>query len=345
MFRISRHPNPSLLLTVFTFPSPAQDDQNSPPTFSSRLLTTADKSSPLPPLNLAPPLAPTTPPHRRWWTNPSIPYTSHVLTHWHTPGGGGGATSVRRRCRGGAGHPQGGVGLRQAAHRGVAELQAGADRTAGGDRDLHPDRCHARAGTGTPTQGNPREEHTTTSHQSATTVLHFLSLSRLLRSLARVASFPAPPPPIPVDRQPPTSASIASELRSTPPSAERERGRDGRVPNPSRAALPARPTLRSCRPMQICSSSWGKSLIVRWFSCTSPLYVTFLSWTRCTLLFCLQIKWPWPLLSYTLEITGHPWIRGTQEVKINLDMIIYRLMRAYISSSSLRKSALRVILL
>jgi hypothetical protein len=44
-------------------------------------------------------------------------------------------------------------------------------------------------------------------------------------------------------------------------------------------------------------------------------------------------------------ITGHPWIRGTQEVKINLDMIIYRLMRAYISSSSLRKSALRVILL
>ncbi|XP_008671363.1 U-box domain-containing protein 4, partial [Zea mays] len=32
------------------------DDQNSPPTLSSRLLTTADKSSPLPPLNLALPL-------------------------------------------------------------------------------------------------------------------------------------------------------------------------------------------------------------------------------------------------------------------------------------------------
>jgi hypothetical protein len=48
------------------------------------------------------------------------------------------------------------------------------------------------------------------------------------------------------------------------------------------------------------------------------------------------------LFFLTLPITGHPWIRGTQEVKIYLDMIIYRLMRAYISSSSLRKSALRV---
>jgi hypothetical protein len=44
-------------------------------------------------------------------------------------------------------------------------------------------------------------------------------------------------------------------------------------------------------------------------------------------------------------MTGHPWIRGTEEVKIPLDMIIYRLMRAYIGSSSLRKSALRVIYL
>ncbi|XP_062211374.1 calcium/calmodulin-dependent serine/threonine-protein kinase 1 [Phragmites australis] len=39
----------------------------------------------------------------------------------------------------------------------------------------------------------------------------------------------------------------------------------------------------------------------------------------------------------------HPWIRSTREVKINLDMIIYRLMRAYTSSSSLRKSALRAL--
>uniref|UniRef100_A0A804LKS9 Protein kinase domain-containing protein n=1 Tax=Zea mays TaxID=4577 RepID=A0A804LKS9_MAIZE len=71
---------------------------------------------------------------------------------------------------------------------------------------------------------------------------------------------------------------------------------------------------------------------------------------------------PWPTLSaeakdfvrrllnkdYRKRMTAaqalcHPWIRGTQEVKINLDMIIYRLMRAYISSSSLRKSALRAL--
>ncbi|KAI4964512.1 hypothetical protein ZWY2020_005644, partial [Hordeum vulgare] len=38
---------------------------------------------------------------------------------------------------------------------------------------------------------------------------------------------------------------------------------------------------------------------------------------------------------------GHPWIRDAQQVKIPLDMIIYKLMRAYISSSSLQKSALR----
>uniref|UniRef100_J3LP13 Protein kinase domain-containing protein n=1 Tax=Oryza brachyantha TaxID=4533 RepID=J3LP13_ORYBR len=39
----------------------------------------------------------------------------------------------------------------------------------------------------------------------------------------------------------------------------------------------------------------------------------------------------------------HPWIRGTEEVKLPLDMIIYRLMRAYISSSSLRRAALRAL--
>ncbi|PWZ07522.1 hypothetical protein Zm00014a_030211 [Zea mays] len=71
---------------------------------------------------------------------------------------------------------------------------------------------------------------------------------------------------------------------------------------------------------------------------------------------------PWPTLSaeakdfvrrllnkdYRKRMTAaqalcHPWIRGTQEVKIYLDMIIYRLMRAYLSSSSLRKSALRAL--
>ncbi|ONM60069.1 CDPK-related kinase 1 [Zea mays] len=40
---------------------------------------------------------------------------------------------------------------------------------------------------------------------------------------------------------------------------------------------------------------------------------------------------------------GHPWIRNAQQVKVPLDMIIYKLMRAYISSSSLRKSALRAL--
>ncbi|KAE8812176.1 putative calcium/calmodulin-dependent protein kinase camk1 [Hordeum vulgare] len=42
-----------------------------------------------------------------------------------------------------------------------------------------------------------------------------------------------------------------------------------------------------------------------------------------------------------LTLEGHPWIRDAQQVKIPLDMIIYKIMRAYISSSSLRKSALR----
>ncbi|KAE8797427.1 Calcium/calmodulin-dependent serine/threonine-protein kinase 1 [Hordeum vulgare] len=71
---------------------------------------------------------------------------------------------------------------------------------------------------------------------------------------------------------------------------------------------------------------------------------------------------PWPILSaeakdfvkrllnkdYHKRMTAsqalsHPWIRDTQQVKIPLDMIIYKLMRAYISSSSLRKSALRAL--
>ncbi|EEE59106.1 hypothetical protein OsJ_10964 [Oryza sativa Japonica Group] len=71
---------------------------------------------------------------------------------------------------------------------------------------------------------------------------------------------------------------------------------------------------------------------------------------------------PWPTLSaeakdfvrrllnkdYRKRMTAaqalcHPWIRGTEEVKLPLDMIIYRLMRAYISSSSLRRAALRAL--
>ncbi|KAI4981068.1 hypothetical protein ZWY2020_021553 [Hordeum vulgare] len=71
---------------------------------------------------------------------------------------------------------------------------------------------------------------------------------------------------------------------------------------------------------------------------------------------------PWPTLSaeakdfvkrllnkdYHKRMTAshalsHPSIRDAQQVKIPLDMIIYKLMRVYISSSSLRKSALRAL--
>ncbi|KAI4363971.1 hypothetical protein MLD38_020120 [Melastoma candidum] len=39
----------------------------------------------------------------------------------------------------------------------------------------------------------------------------------------------------------------------------------------------------------------------------------------------------------------HPWLVGHHEVKIPLDMIVYRLVKAYIWSSSLRKAALRAL--
>ncbi|KAJ3698120.1 hypothetical protein LUZ61_001825 [Rhynchospora tenuis] len=71
---------------------------------------------------------------------------------------------------------------------------------------------------------------------------------------------------------------------------------------------------------------------------------------------------PWPTLSseakdfvkkllnkdYRKRMTAaqalcHPWIRDGQEVKIPLDMMVYKLIRAYLSSSSLRKSALRAL--
>ena len=45
---------------------------------------------------------------------------------------------------------------------------------------------------------------------------------------------------------------------------------------------------------------------------------------------------------FYFSCSGHPWLRGCQEVKIPLDISIYRLVRTYICSSSLRKSALRV---
>ncbi|XP_073104598.1 calcium/calmodulin-dependent serine/threonine-protein kinase 1 isoform X2 [Elaeis guineensis] len=43
------------------------------------------------------------------------------------------------------------------------------------------------------------------------------------------------------------------------------------------------------------------------------------------------------------QALSHPWIRDSQEIKIPLDIIIYKLVRAYVCSSSLRKSALRAL--
>ncbi|XP_008777902.1 calcium/calmodulin-dependent serine/threonine-protein kinase 1-like [Phoenix dactylifera] len=43
------------------------------------------------------------------------------------------------------------------------------------------------------------------------------------------------------------------------------------------------------------------------------------------------------------QALSHPWIRDSQEIKISLDIIIYKLVRAYICSSSLRKSSLRAL--
>jgi hypothetical protein len=69
---------------------------------------------------------------------------------------------------------------------------------------------------------------------------------------------PLPPPPLP--QQPSEVNSSAGGERER--ERGRERGRDGRVPDLSRAALSARspptdhrPTPRSCRPAQICCCS------------------------------------------------------------------------------------------
>lgn len=40
--------------------------------------------------------------------------------------------------------------------------------------------------------------------------------------------------------------------------------------------------------------------------------------------------------------SGHPWLANYHDVKIPPDMIVYRLVKAYIASSSLRKAALGV---
>lgn len=43
-----------------------------------------------------------------------------------------------------------------------------------------------------------------------------------------------------------------------------------------------------------------------------------------------------------LFFLGHPWIRNYNDIKLPLDILIFRLIKAYIRSSSLRKAALRV---
>ncbi|KAA8536169.1 hypothetical protein F0562_028647 [Nyssa sinensis] len=47
--------------------------------------------------------------------------------------------------------------------------------------------------------------------------------------------------------------------------------------------------------------------------------------------------------AYNLLFAGHPWIRNYNGVKVPLDILIFRLMKAYMRSSSLRKAALRAL--
>lgn len=45
---------------------------------------------------------------------------------------------------------------------------------------------------------------------------------------------------------------------------------------------------------------------------------------------------------FSSSYLGHPWLAGHHDVKIPLDTIVYKLVKAYICSSSLRKTALKV---
>lgn len=40
--------------------------------------------------------------------------------------------------------------------------------------------------------------------------------------------------------------------------------------------------------------------------------------------------------------TGHPWIKNSNDIKVPLDILVFKLMKAYMRSSPLRKAALRV---
>lgn len=48
------------------------------------------------------------------------------------------------------------------------------------------------------------------------------------------------------------------------------------------------------------------------------------------------------LLTYGFSASGHPWLRNTSDIKAPLDILIFKLMKAYMRSSPLRKAALRV---
>lgn len=43
-----------------------------------------------------------------------------------------------------------------------------------------------------------------------------------------------------------------------------------------------------------------------------------------------------------LTVSGHPWIKNSHNIEVPLDILIFKLMKAYMRSSALRKAALRV---
>lgn len=62
----------------------------------------------------------------------------------------------------------------------------------------------------------------------------------------------------------------------------------------------------------------------------------------CNFLYTMMSLWRIDLVTFS---SGHPWLVGSHELKIPTDMIIYKLVKVYIMSTSLRKSALAVSLI
>lgn len=48
------------------------------------------------------------------------------------------------------------------------------------------------------------------------------------------------------------------------------------------------------------------------------------------------------MCTHTYLPAGHPWIRNYNNIKVPLDILIFKLMKPYMRSSPLRKAALRV---